>query len=145
MSHRIYKAKLKNELTTSRKKTRSLSYYVIFLLSSKLSDSRSWSQNNVILCTKRQNHITSNITFNTITSLIHFIIKYRETDLIKLGKIKTKKMKILFPMTFAVHSVPLIRIVWPFAQHKWLRLPVFFSFPQNFVSIIIILYESFSY
>ena len=32
------KAKLKNELTPSRKKTQFLSYYIIFLLSSKLSD-----------------------------------------------------------------------------------------------------------
>ena len=34
----IYKAKLKNELTPSQKKTQVFSYYTIFLLSSKLSD-----------------------------------------------------------------------------------------------------------
>ena len=40
VSHQIYKAKLKNELTPSRKKTQFFSYYITFLLSSKLSDLR---------------------------------------------------------------------------------------------------------
>ena len=36
----MYKAKTKNELTPSRKKTELFSYYIMFLLSSKLSDLR---------------------------------------------------------------------------------------------------------
>ena len=44
----IYKAKLKNEVTPSRKKTQFFSYYIIFLLSSNLSDLGPCSQNNVI-------------------------------------------------------------------------------------------------
>ena len=44
----IYKAKLKNELTPSRKKTQFCSYYIIFLLSSKFLYLRPGSQNNVL-------------------------------------------------------------------------------------------------
>ena len=36
----IYKAKLKNELTPSRKENSFLSYYIIFLISSKFLDLR---------------------------------------------------------------------------------------------------------
>ena len=39
-TYQIYKAKLKNKLTPSRKNTQSFSYCIIFLLSSKLSDLR---------------------------------------------------------------------------------------------------------
>ena len=48
MSYQTDKAKLKNELTPSGKKTQFFSYYIIFLLSSKLLDWRPLSQNNVI-------------------------------------------------------------------------------------------------
>ena len=40
VSSQIYKAKLKNELAPSRKKTQCFSYYIIFRLSSKLSGLR---------------------------------------------------------------------------------------------------------
>ena len=42
----IYKAKLKNELTPSQKKTLFFSYYIIFLLSSKFWDLRTWSHSH---------------------------------------------------------------------------------------------------
>ena len=48
----IYKAKLINKLTPSWKKTKFFSYCIIFLLSSRVSDLRPWSQNNVILTNK---------------------------------------------------------------------------------------------
>ena len=44
----IYKVKLNNELTLSRKKTQFCSYYIIFLLSSKFLYLRPGSQNNVL-------------------------------------------------------------------------------------------------
>ena len=48
VSYQIFKAKLKIELTPSQKRTQIFSYYIIFLLSSKLLDLRPSSQNNVI-------------------------------------------------------------------------------------------------
>ena len=47
MSYQIYTAKLKNELTASRKKTQCFSYVIIFFLSSKRSDLRPGSQNTL--------------------------------------------------------------------------------------------------
>ena len=49
VSYQIYKAKLNNELTPSRKKKQFFSYYIIFPLSSKLSELRPWSQNYIYI------------------------------------------------------------------------------------------------
>ena len=92
MSYQIYKAKLKNELTPSRKKTQFFSYYIIFLLSSKLSDLRPWSQNNVIL--------TNKITSLQISLLIQLSRWY-----ISLSNIE--KLIVLFSITSSVQSIPL--------------------------------------
>ena len=48
VSYQIYKAKLKNELAPSRKKTQFFSFYIIFPLSSKFSDLRPSSQINAL-------------------------------------------------------------------------------------------------
>ena len=106
-TYQIYKAKIKNEHQVE-KKTQFFSYYIISLLSSKLSDSRPWSQDNVILTNK----ITSNITFNTIIPLIHFVIKFREIDLVKLRKIINQwKYYFLQPLLFRTyHSLALFNL-----------------------------------